>query len=185
MFPILKSKRLTLREILVTDLNRMFAILSREDVTRFYGLEAVKNSSEVMELIHYFNEMFTTKKGIRWGIIENETNLLIGTCGFNSYNERNKRAEIGYELHPDYWNKGFASEAISSVLTYGFDALHLNRIAAIVYPENIPSQKLLRNLGFIEEGLLRDYLIQGDQYHSTIVFSILQNEWVRIRKQNR
>ena len=103
MFPILTTERLYLREIKVTDINRMYSILSREEVTRYYGLDAVKNSSEVLELIHYFKEMYDTRKGIRWGIIHKETDILIGSCGFNAYQERNKRAEIGYELHPDYW----------------------------------------------------------------------------------
>jgi len=177
MFPILTTKRLYLREINVTDLNRMYTILSREDVTRYYGLDAVKNSSEVMELIHYFREMYDTKKGIRWGIINKQTNQLIGSCGFNAYQERNKRAEIGYELHPESWGVGYAAEAVKALLTYGFDTLQLNRIGAIVYPENLPSQKLLEKVGFTKEGFLRDYLIQGDTSHSTFVYSILRNEW--------
>lgn len=155
----------------------MYSILSREDVTQYYGLDAVKNSSEVIELIHYFRDMFINKKGMRWGIVEKETNQLIGSCGFNAYQEQNKRAEIGYELHPDSWGKGYATEAVKALLTYGFKTLQLNRIGAIVYPENLPSQKLLENLGFTKEGYLRDYLIQGKTAHSTFVYSMLRNEW--------
>ncbi|WP_088072497.1 GNAT family N-acetyltransferase [Gottfriedia luciferensis] len=179
MFPIITTERLYLREINVTDINRMFSILSREEVTKYYGLEAVKNSSEVLEIIHYFREMYETQSGIRWGIIEKETNQLIGSCGFNAYQVRNKRAELGYELHPDYWRKGYATEAIKALLSYGFDILQLNRIGAIVFPENIPSQMLLEKIGFMKEGLLRDYLIQGKKAHNTFVYSILANEWDR------
>lgn len=183
MFPILTTERLYLREIKVTDINRMFNILSREDVTKYYGLDALKNSSEVLDVIHYFREMYETRQGIRWAMIDNETNKLIGTCGFNAYQERNKRAEVGYELHPDYWRKGFATEALKALLSYGFDILQLNRIGAIVYPENLPSQKLLEKIGFTNEGLLREYLIQGSTAHDTYVYSILRSEWKRIEEK--
>ncbi|MEH6936917.1 GNAT family protein [Bacillus sp. JJ664] len=177
MFPLITSERLYLREIEVTDLNRMYSILTIENVTRYYGLDTINNTSEVLDLIHYFKEMFATKKGIRWGIVNRETNTLIGSCGLNAYQERNKRAEVGYELHPDYWGHGYASEAVKAICTYAFDQLNLNRIGAIVYPENIPSQKLLEKLGFVNEGLLREYLIQDEIAHSTISYSILRNEW--------
>ncbi|PEJ51775.1 MULTISPECIES: GNAT family N-acetyltransferase [unclassified Bacillus (in: firmicutes)] len=178
LFPNILTERLYLREVNITDTNRLFTILSREDVTKYYGLDALTNSSQVIDLIHFFREMYETRSGIRWGIIEKETNKLIGTCGFNAYQERNKRAEVGYEIHPDYWRKGYATEAVKALLNYGFDMLQLNRIGAIVYPENLPSQKLLEKIGFTNEGLLREYLIQGTSVHDTYAYSILRKEWV-------
>ncbi len=177
MFPILSTDRLYLREITITDLNRMYAILSREDVTKYYGFDALKNNSQVLELIHYYKEMYINKKGIRWGIMEKATNQLIGSGGFHAYSEQNKRAEMGYEFHPDSWRKGYATEVAKLLLTYGFNTLQLNRIGAIVYPENLPSQKVLEKLGFTKEGLLRGYLIQGVTPHDTFVYSMLRNEW--------
>jgi len=177
IFPALETERLILREIRTTDLDSIFDFLSREDVTRYYGMDAVTNSSQVHDLINFFKENFQAQRGYRWGIVLKENEKLIGTCGFNALVPKNSRAEIGYELHPDYWRKGYVKEAVSKIISYGFETLNLNRIGAVVYPENNPSISLLTNLGFTNEGLLRKYLIQGTTSHDTFVFSILKEEW--------
>jgi len=179
IFPTLETERLILREITSTDLNSLFDFLSREDVTQFYGMDALTNSSQVLDLINLFKENFQAQRGFRWGIALKENGKLIGTCGFNVFVARNNRSEIGYELHPDYWRKGYVKEAISTIISYGFEKLNLNRIGAIVYPENIPSISLLTNLGFSNEGLLRKYIVQGNTAHDTFVLSILKEEWQR------
>ncbi|WP_143522615.1 GNAT family N-acetyltransferase, partial [Pseudomonas sp. 2822-17] len=71
-----------------------------------------------------------------------------------------RRAEIGYEIHPDFWRKGYTSEAVKEVISYGFEGLDLNRIGAVVFIENQASNQLLSKMGFQREGILRDYMYQ-------------------------
>lgn len=59
----------------------------------------------------------------------------------------------------DYWGKGIMSEAMQGVINFSKTQISPNRIQAEVYPENIASLKLLKKLGFQEEGLLRQYLM--------------------------
>lgn len=73
---------------------------------------------------------------------------------------RNKLAEIGYEIHPEQWRKGYTLEALSEVILYGFDVLGLTRIGAVVFIENEASNNLLEKVGFQKEGILKDYMYQ-------------------------
>lgn len=176
-FPVLETKRLKLIEITNQHVDQLFEILSLEEVTRFYGTDRFALQVEATRLIDMFHKNFLEKRGIRWGIKLKENQRIIGTVGLNSLHLKNKRAEIGYELHPLYWRLGFATEAIKEVLRFSFTQLDLQRIGAVVYPENEASVNLLLKLGFIKEGVLRGYMQQAGQFHDTYVLSLLKQEW--------
>ena len=86
------------------------------------------------------------------------------------------KAEIGDDLGRDYWHQGYMSEALRAMLAYGFETLKLNRIEALVMPENEASATLLRRLGFSEEGVLREYAYFKGEYHDLRFFSLLRRE---------
>lgn len=111
------------------------------------------------------------KRGIRWGIERKEETGLIGTIGFNLWSPLHRRAEIGNELHPDFWRAGYMSEAINQIVDYGFQELDLTRIGAVVFVGNEASNQLLLKNGFELEGVLRNYMYQNDQVHDVNMFS--------------
>lgn len=176
-FPILNTKRLKLVEITHHHDDSLYEILSLEEVTKFYGTNRFTFQAEASRLIDIFHKNFMDKRGIRWGIILKENHRFIGTVGLNHLHLKNKRAEIGYELHPAYWRNGLTTEAIEAVLQFSFEKMELHRIGAVVYPENKASLNLLLKLGFTQEGLLRGYIDQNEQFHDTNVLSILRPEW--------
>jgi [ribosomal protein S5]-alanine N-acetyltransferase len=178
-FPILETKRLKLIEITHQHVDSIYEVLSLEEVTRFYGTNRFTLPIEASRLIDMFHKNFHEKKGIRWGIKVKENQKIIGTVGLNALHMNNKRAEIGYELHPAFWRMGYASEAIKEVLAFSFNQLHLYRLGAVVFPENEASINLLMKLGFEQEGLLRGYIHQNDEFHDTCVLSLLQTDWKR------
>jgi ribosomal-protein-alanine N-acetyltransferase len=94
-------------------------------------------------------------------------------------NFEGRRAEIGYELSEDHWQRGIMSEAMKEVLKLGFKQLKLTRIQAFVCEENIASKYLLKKFNFQEEGYLRLY-----EYHEVnreckdmYIYAILKNEF--------
>lgn len=178
-FPILETKRLKLIEITHQHVDSLYEILSLEEVLRYYGTDRFILQAEATRLIDLFHKNFHDKRGIRWGIKLKENQRIIGTVGLNGLQLKNKRAEIGYELHPDYWRRGYAFEAIKEVLQFSFDRLDLFRIGAVVYPENEASVNLLYKIGFTNEGLLRGYIKQNDRHNDTYVLSILKPEWTK------
>lgn len=71
-------------------------------------------------------------------------------------------ADLGYAVAADREGRGLMSEAVSAVVRFGFDDLGLHRIKAAYLPTNQRSGELLRSLGFVVEGYVRDFLlIQG------------------------
>ncbi|MFF2587719.1 GNAT family N-acetyltransferase [Peribacillus butanolivorans] len=175
MFPILETERLILREITKEDAEGIFACFSNENVTRYYGQETLESIEEAEKFVDFFSNNYNEKRGIRWGIEKKETKGIFGTIGFNAWLPKHKRAEIGYEIHPEQWGKGYASEAVSRVLTYGFDVMNLTRIGAVVFLNNEASNKLLTNIGFQKEGVLKKYMYQNGVAHDTYVYSLLKN----------
>jgi [ribosomal protein S5]-alanine N-acetyltransferase len=173
MFPVLETKRLLFREITEGDAEKIFSILSIDEVTSHYGQESLININQAIEFIRLFQKKYDEKSGIRWGIERKDTKQLIGTIGFHALVSKHKRAEIGYEIHPNHWRQGFASEAVSKMLSYGFKDLGLSRIGAVVFTENAASNKLLIKMGFEREGILKNYIFQNGRSHDTIVYSIL------------
>ncbi|MBS4211800.1 MULTISPECIES: GNAT family N-acetyltransferase [Neobacillus] len=176
-FPILETKRLQLIKLTHRHVDSLFEIFSRDEVTRFYGTDRFTLPAEAMKLIDLFQKNYQDKRGIRWGIKLKENQKIIGTIGLNNLQLKNKRAEIGYELNPAYWRKGYATEAIREVLQFSFTQMDLYRIGAIVYPENVASVNLLQKMGFTKEGILRGYMHQSNHIHDTYVLSILKPEW--------
>ena len=174
MFPNLETERLILRELTQEDAKSIFHCFSHEEVIRYYGQEPFTDFKQAEKLIMLFSKNFTEKRGIRWGIERKETKGIIGTIGFNVWSPTHKRAEIGYEIHPDYWRQGFTKEAVQKVIAYGFEDMKLNRIGAVVFLENEASTQLLIKLGFQQEGILRDYMYQKGQAYDTFIYSLLK-----------
>jgi len=177
-FPTLETERLLLNKVEEQDAGRFFDILSRDEVTSYYGMDSLIHPEEAIEMIRSFHTTFMLKRGMRWAIRFKETNEFIGTIGLNNLNLYSKKAELGYELHPDYWRRQLMQEAIRVVLKHAFAELGLYRIGAVTYPENLSSNRLLEKLGFTQEGRLRGYLHQRNESHDALIFSLLRTEWL-------
>ena len=109
-----------------------------------------------------------------YAIKETRKDRVIGAAELFHIDLINKSAEIGYVIHPDYWGMGYASEAVSAILAYGFDDLELTRIGAVVFLENGASNRLLKNLGFQREGILRRYIYQNKKANDVYMYSLVR-----------
>lgn len=153
----LHTERLHLRKMKVSDSPSLFEIWSDPEVTKFMNIDSFTDENQAKDMIKLLDEFSLDNKAIRFSIIEMESNEIIGSCGFNSLDFENEKAEIGYDIARAFWGRGYASEAISALLDYAFSTLKLNRIEAKVEPENVNSVKVLRKLNFMFEGTLRRY----------------------------
>jgi ribosomal-protein-alanine N-acetyltransferase len=116
---------------------------------------------------------------IRWAIAAKENNRIIGTVFFNGFRD-GLICETGYELSSEYCRKGVMTEVLDYLLPVAYHQMGINRLQAIVDPENIASIGLLRKLGFVEEGLLREYEVHRVTNHSKdmLMFSMLKTEFL-------
>lgn len=176
-FPKLETDRLVLRKLQKEDAQALYEYFSLDDVTKYCDLESFKEIQEADELIKNWNQRYEKNQGIRWGITLKSESRLIGTCGFHNWIMEHHKAEIGYELNPQYWNKGIMTEAIQEILKYGFQVLELNRIEAFIDPQNISSRKLLEKSGLREEGLLKEVFFEKNRFVDANIFAILKRDF--------
>jgi ribosomal-protein-alanine N-acetyltransferase len=172
------TARLRLRAPRNEDIDPFFEVSRDEDVMRFYGMKPFKAREQAAEEIGWFNDLFTENKGLRWIITEQGSDEYIGDIGFHKYEEKHRRAEIGYKLAKAYWNRGFMSEVIEAALRHGFIEMNLNRVEALVDPRNPSSLRVLEKQGFKREGLLREYDIEYGIPVDLVMLSLLKREWV-------
>ena len=78
---------------------------------------------------------------------------------------------------PDYWGKGYGSEAIDLLLRFGFEQLNLRRVSLTVFEYNERACKSYLKLGFKEEGRARQMLNRFDRRWDMIYMGILRQEW--------
>jgi len=184
-FPILKTARLQLIEVTPEHAPALFHILSNEDVTRFYGMDPLREQEHALHIIESFKQTFDSRQGIRWGIVLRDSGTFIGTIGLNHLSLYSKKAEIGFELDPAHWRRGYVAEAIEAVLEYAFETLELYRMGAVTFLENTASIQLLTRIGFEEEGILRGYLFQDGTSHDGRIFSLLKPDYQASRHQRK
>jgi [ribosomal protein S5]-alanine N-acetyltransferase len=175
-FPVIETDRLLLRQLRSSDSADVFHYFSMDEVTKYYDLESFTAVEQAEQLIEKFNQRFENNQGYRWGITLKAEDRVIGSCGFHSWEKRHFRAEIGYELSPEYWRKGIMAEVLRAVLQYGFSQLEINRIQAFIDRDNVSSRKLLEKAGFKEEGTLKDYFFEKNRFVDAVIFSVVQRE---------
>ena len=101
---------------------------------------------------------------------------LIGYCGFLHWHlDGADEVEIGYRLHPDYWNRGLASEAAQAVRDHAFRDLNLRRVISLIHPDNVPSRRVAEKNGMKIE---RETVFRGFPTH---VFAITREAWLAKR----
>lgn len=176
-FPTLETDRLILRQVTNDDANSLLTYLSDMDVMKYYGLEPFSSIDDALDEIAWYQSLFEKGTGIRWGISLKGQDDIIGSCGFLNRAAAHCRAELGYELNKEHWGKGIASEAIKTIIAYGFEQMHLQRIQALIEIPNIPSQKLLERQGFIREGLLRSYEYTCGKFDDLYMYSMLKQDY--------
>lgn len=102
---------------------------------------------------------------------------LIGGCDLQVFSVPFRRARIGYTFHPEYWGRGFATEAARLLIAFGFGELQLHRIEAICDPRNAASARVLQKAGMTLEGKCRhDVLVRGT-WRDSLLFGILDAQW--------
>lgn len=181
IFPELETRRLWLTELQSGDENSIFNLFSNPDVVEYYDLEAFRLPEQACALIDLFKTRYKGQLGIRWAIRLKGAGQLIGTCGFNSWSGKMRNAVLGYDLLPDFWGKGYASEAVRAITQAAFSGLlpcgALHRIQADTVLGNEASEALLRRLGFKDEGLRRESGYWKNRFHDLRCFGLLSSEF--------
>ncbi len=163
-FPVFKTERLVLRQVMPTDAASVMKIRGNEEAMRFIPRPKAKTIEDAFGLIEMLTSGINEGKSINWAIcnIENPTEIF-GIMGYVNFYPEEYKAEIGYMLHPNYWGKGYINEAILEIENYGFEQIGLKVIEAIVDPQNYNSLKILLRNNYVFDKLIEKSMIFKEQ----------------------
>jgi ribosomal-protein-alanine N-acetyltransferase len=147
-FPVLKTERLTLRQLSVNDDKEIFALRSDKQVNRYIDRHPSNTIEDARKFIDKIAEVVKQNEGIYWAITLTNNDKLVGTICLFNFSNQNDQAEIGYELLPAFQGQGIMQEAISKVIAFGLNVIGLKTIEAYTHLENKNSSKLLEKYNF-------------------------------------
>ena len=166
----LTSKRLIIRPLAVADADDLFDVYRRPEAMRFMDTPPHSSPAETRQQI----ERMRSGPGTIWTL---RTAADGPALGFVDYIGNAGVPGMGYMLHPDYWGKGYMSEAIRAALDYGFDKMGLDRVELWIAEQNTASLCLAERLGFVRRGRLRQKYHKDESGHDKIVYGLRAEQW--------
>jgi ribosomal-protein-alanine N-acetyltransferase len=152
--PTVTTARLVLRAFTDEDIDPLHLILGDASVLRFFPNPAPWSRERVEEMVSEQRNHWEHYGYGWWAVQTRAGNACIGWCGLQFLPETNE-VEVAYLLGRAYWGQGLATEAALASLRWGLEALALDRIVAIVDPENLRSQRVIEKLGLAFAGEAR------------------------------
>jgi ribosomal-protein-alanine N-acetyltransferase len=150
---ILETDRLILRQLQMSDLDDLFALYRDPDIRRYFP-EGTLTRSETLQELTWFVEGGDPAHptlGL-WATIHKETQAFIGRCGLIPWTIDGKlEIEIAYMLAKPYWGQGLGGEVAQALVRYGFGALDLSRLIALIDPDNEASARTAMKAGLRHE----------------------------------
>ena len=173
-FPNLETDRLSLRRLLISDVNEIFALRSNPEVMKYIPRPIAKTTDDALEHIATIDTNIDKNEGINWAITLKNSDILIGIIGHYRIQPQNHRAEVGYILNPEYHGKGIIPEALKKVIEYGFDEMKLHSIEAVIDPNNKASERVLLKNAFVKEAHFIENQLYEGRYLDTVIYSLLK-----------
>jgi RimJ/RimL family protein N-acetyltransferase len=170
MSSTLQTVRLVLRPFEEGDLDLLTDLMANSDFMRFSsGVFSREKTQAFLEKVLGWNRAGLPSQ---FGVTLGETGRLIGYCGFfHQQVDGESEIEIGYRLHPDYWNKGYATEGACAVRDHGFRDLRLSRVISLIHPQNVASRRVAEKVGMHLE---RRTIFKT---FPTLVFAMAREQW--------
>jgi ribosomal-protein-alanine N-acetyltransferase len=165
------TARLLLRPFQGNDLDLFCGFFANEGFTRFSSGNFTRE--RVSELIDKIRRWDREGLPSQFVVEVLESNTPIGYCGFfHQIVDEMPEIEIGYRLHPDHWNKGYATEAAAAVQNCGFADWKLPRLISLIHPDNTASRRVAEKNGMTVE---KETTFRG---FPTQVFAITREQWL-------
>ncbi|MGV1012978.1 MAG: GNAT family N-acetyltransferase [Flavobacterium sp.] len=167
-FPILITKKVTLRQLSIADYQDVFDLRSDLEINKFLDRQPCKTIEDAKKFINKVNENIEKGGTYYWAISLTDTKQLVGTICLFDLSSENKSCEIGYELMVKFQGQGIMQEAAKAVIDFVFQTLKFNKIVAFTHNDNLNSTNLLLKLNFLKA-------IESDkEFPNLTVFTLTQ-----------
>ena len=165
-----ETARMYLRPFTLDDLDAFVSLNADADVMRYISGGTPQTRAQTQMRLNALLDHWDQHGFGLCAAVEKTTHEFAGFCGLQ-YLDNTSEIEIGYRLAKRFWGMGFATEAASASLKHGFEDLGLDRIVAVVHPENVASQRVVEKIGlrYVKDARfyntdVKYYEITADEY---------------------
>jgi len=147
-FPQIETENYLLRRLKNEDAEAIFQIRSNKQIAKFIERPLAKSLDDALQFIEKIDAGIFKNDTVYWGICNKKNSEIVGTITLWQISEIDKKAEIGFELLPEFQGLGIMQEVVPKVIEFGFDSLKLVKIIGEVAPNNAKSIALLKKYEF-------------------------------------
>ena len=173
---LIVTDRLVLRKVTMNDAHDLFINWASDIKTNEYLTFKCHDTEETTKkVISYWLKKYE-ENGFEWCIEIKDTKEVIGVISANTSYKYNT-LEIGYSISSKYWNKGYTTEAVKTIIDYLFNECNYNIIEAAIPSNNIGSIKVAEKCGMKLEATLKDRYknkLTG-RMNDLLIYSIFNN----------
>ena len=177
MDPKISSDRIKFRLIGAEDVKTAHALLSLPETDQYNALGVPKTEAETRKIIEPLIEANKESEIKNFTFaLEKPEGAFIGLFGLKLGKPKYNKAEVWCKILPEYWSKGYATEALKTMLDFGFDTLNLHRIEAGCSVKNTASPKVFKKVGMMREGIARQLLPLKTGWSDVYQYAILETD---------
>ncbi len=175
--PTLHTERLILRPFALTDAAEVQRLAGDRDIAATTLLiPHPYEDGMAEEWISTHKDEFQSGQQAVFAVVLAAEKRLVGAVGLD-FNEQHCRAEMGYWIGKPYWGRGYCTEAARALLEYAFGQRGLNRVSAHHFANNPASGRVMRNIGMVHEGCLRQHVQKWNVFLDAELYAILKDEF--------
>lgn len=175
--PSLETDRLRLRRLRLEDAPDVFAYTSDPEVALYTSWDAHESIDVAENFVRWVTDRYARGQVAPWGVEHKDDGKIIGTCGFGAWATHDARAEIAYALARPDWGRGYTTEAVRTVIDFGFRSMKLNRVYAHCVVENTGSWRVMEKAGMQREGVLRQHVWNKGTFCDVLLYGLLRQDW--------
>ncbi|MEY4527408.1 MAG: hypothetical protein RL768_1127 [Nitrospirota bacterium] len=183
-FPTLSTERLLLRQFLPTDAPRIRELAGAKEIAAGTLLPHPYEDGTAEEWIATQQKYFEAGTTLYFAITLTQGQAMIGSIGLDIV-EAHRHARLSYWLGVPYWNRGYCTEAVAAVLSYGFRQLELNRIYSPHFLGNDASGRVLQKAGMTYEGRMREHYFRFDRFVDLELYGMLRRDFIQRNTESK
>ncbi len=149
LYQDLETERLLLRKIALTDRNSIWEMFANYDYYKLYYPEKYEKIENLLISMAYWHVLYERGNFFLWGITIKGERKVIGMFLIHSVDTVTNSCDLSCIIHPEYVNKGYATEALNRVLRFAIETLGYSRVYACVVNGNLSSERVLQKAGMI------------------------------------
>jgi ribosomal-protein-alanine N-acetyltransferase len=171
-----RGAELSLRYARPEDAARLFELASNQEVTRYFSWGPYTSERQAVDYIANLARKRAEGERLEF-VIDHRDAGVIGVTGLSEFSLRDRRAVVGTWHGQEWWGSGANRQSKTLVLALAFAGLRLGRVTAWCGNDNGRSQTALERLGFVHEGVLRQWHVHEGDPKDVISYSMLRAEW--------